>query len=129
MPNMCFAPRLLFFNHLQKLCVLVSITRFVTVVARGCGRVCWCRRKIRLIEDIAKCRHLKQLTCKGTLRQMFICKRHRTPNPPPPPYTLYLCIHGVGWGGGELNRREGERGNSSQSWVENTNMTDCISSL
>jgi hypothetical protein len=39
MPNMCFAPRHLFFNHLQKLCVLVSITRFVTVVARGGGVV------------------------------------------------------------------------------------------
>jgi hypothetical protein len=30
------------------------------------------RRKIRLIEGNAKCRHLKQLTCKVTLRQMFI---------------------------------------------------------
>jgi hypothetical protein len=28
-----------------------------------------------------------------------------------------------------MNQREGERDNSSQSWVENTNMTDCISSL
>jgi hypothetical protein len=31
--------------------------------------------------------------------------------------------------GAELNQREGESGNSSQSWVENTNVTDCISSL
>jgi hypothetical protein len=29
-------------------------------------------RKIRLIEGNAKCRHLKELTCKGTLRQVFI---------------------------------------------------------
>ncbi len=29
----------------------------------------------------------------------------------------------------KLNQREGQRGNSSQSWVENTNMTGCISSL
>jgi hypothetical protein len=42
----------------------------------------------------AKCRHLKKLTCKGTLRQVFICLRpppllrHHTP----PPYTLYTCI-------------------------------------
>ncbi len=28
-------------------------------------------RKIRLIEVNAKCRHLKTLTCKGTLRQLF----------------------------------------------------------
>ena len=30
------------------------------------------RRKIRLIEGNAKCRHLKKLTCKETLRQKFI---------------------------------------------------------
>jgi hypothetical protein len=30
------------------------------------------RRKIRHIEVITKCRHLKLLTCKGTLRQVFI---------------------------------------------------------
>ncbi len=29
----------------------------------------------------------------------------------------------------EVNQREGKRGNSSQRWIENTNMTDCISSL
>ncbi len=29
------------------------------------------RRKIRVIEGNAKCRHLKKLTCKGTLRQML----------------------------------------------------------
>jgi hypothetical protein len=28
-----------------------------------------------------------------------------------------------------VNTREGWRGNSSQNWVENTNMTDCISRL
>ncbi len=28
-----------------------------------------------------------------------------------------------------MNQRAGERGNSSQSWVKNTNMTDWISSL
>jgi hypothetical protein len=37
---------------------------------------------MRLIEDNAKCRHLKKLTCKGTLRQefkLFICLRPRNP--------------------------------------------------
>jgi hypothetical protein len=29
--------------------------------------------KIRLIDGNAKCRRLKKLTCKGTLRQVFIC--------------------------------------------------------
>jgi hypothetical protein len=45
------------------------------------------RRKIRLVEDNAKCRHLKFFTCKGTLRQVFIFMRKRTPPPPPPHYT------------------------------------------
>jgi hypothetical protein len=35
---------------------------------------------IEYIDTKAKCRHLKRLTCKGTLRQVFICLR-----PPPPP--------------------------------------------
>jgi hypothetical protein len=79
------------------------------------------RRKIRLLEEIAKCRHLKKLTCKGTLRQLFIYPRPRTPSPPPPLHTvMYMGV------GGDLNQREGEieKSNSSQSWVENTNMTD-----
>ncbi len=36
-------------------------------------------------------------------------------------------IQGRGEGGGELNQREGLRGKSLQSWVENTTMTDCFS--
>ncbi len=59
------------------------------------------------------------------------------PSPPmtlyPPPLThciLVYCIliHTGKGGGGEMNMREGKRGNSSQSRVENsTNMTECIS--
>ncbi len=67
------------------------------------------RRKIRLVVGKAKCRHL--LTCKETLRYVFICLRPRTPYPPLHTaymYTVYL--------GGELNQREVKRGNSSQSW-------------
>jgi hypothetical protein len=76
----------------------------------------------------------KKLTCKMTLRQVFICLMPRTRTP-----LLTHCIRVYGIlnylftqgreEGGELNQREGERGNSSQSWVENTNMNDCISSL
>jgi hypothetical protein len=49
----------------------------------------------------------------------------------PPAVTHCICvysllIHTGKGGGGELNQREGERENSSQSWVENTNTTDCI---
>jgi hypothetical protein len=43
-------------------------------------------------------------------------------------YTVYLFTQGRG-GWGELNKSEGKRGNSSQSWVENTNMTDFIACL
>jgi hypothetical protein len=67
-------------------------------------------RKIRLIEGNEKCRHLKKLTCKGALRQVFICLRLRTPYPSPHPtdcnvYAVYLFTQGGG--GGELNQREG----------------------
>ncbi len=44
------------------------------------------RREIRLIESNAKCRYLKKLACKGTLRQEFICLR--------PPPLLGFCL---GW--------------------------------
>jgi hypothetical protein len=36
-------------------------------------------KKIRFIEGNAKCRHQKKFPCKGTLRQVFICLRPRTP--------------------------------------------------
>jgi hypothetical protein len=53
--------------------------------------ICQQRRKLRLIDDNATYRHLKKLTCKVTLRRVFICLRPRTPYPPPP-YTLYMYI-------------------------------------
>jgi hypothetical protein len=74
----------------------------------------------------------KKLTFKGSLRQVFICLRPRTPYPPLHTvyvYTVYLFTQRKVKGWGELNQREGQRGNSSQSWFESTNMTDCISSL
>ncbi len=62
---------------------------------------------------------------------MWLCGR--TPyHPPPPLYTVYVFtvyLFTQGRGGGKLNQREGHRGNSPQSWVKNTNMTDGISSL
>jgi hypothetical protein len=75
----------------------------------------------------------KKSTYKGTLRQMSICLRSRTPYTSPPPshcIRVYKYSYSLReGGGGELNQREGERGNSSQSWVENTYMTDSISNL
>jgi hypothetical protein len=40
--------------------------------------------------------HLQKLTCKGTLRQVFICLRPRTPYPLV--YTVYLFTEGKGEG-------------------------------
>ncbi len=90
------------------------------------------RRRIGLIEGNAKCRHFKNWQIKGLSDRCLSVWR---PEPHiPPPYTLYTLIqysysHRERGSGGGWNLREGERGNSSQSWVENTNMTDCISSL
>jgi hypothetical protein len=80
---------------------------------------------INYIDTKAKCSHLKKLTCKGTLRQVFICLSYI----PLPLHTVYVhvLIH-IG-DGGELNQREGERGNRSQSWVENTNMAECTQEI
>jgi hypothetical protein len=69
------------------------------------------RRRNRLIERNAKCRYLKNFTCKGTLRQVFYLSEapSHDPIPPPPHYTLYTCfsklIHTER--GGELTKREG----------------------
>jgi hypothetical protein len=66
------------------------------------------RRRIRMIESIAKCIYLKKLTCKGALRQVFYLSE--APSPPPilahtPPslhtvyvYTIYLFTQGKGGG-------------------------------
>jgi hypothetical protein len=74
----------------------------------------------------------KKFNCNGTLRQVFICLR--TPpllRPIPPLFTRCIRVYCTVClftqrRGGEMNQREGWRGNSSQSWVENTNMTGCI---
>ncbi len=50
------------------------------------------RRKIRIIESNAKYRHLKKLTCKGTLRLEFICLKPRTPYIPLTHYIRVYCI-------------------------------------
>jgi len=68
------------------------------------------RRKIRLIEGNAK-----NCPIKGLCRRFYLSEAK---NPIPPPlYTLctvYLFTPGRGEGE-EVNQREGERGNSSQS--------------
>ncbi len=90
----------------------------IMIVPIGC-------RKIKLIEGSAKCHHLNKFTCKGTLRQVFICLWPKTPGTP---YLVYILIHTErGWG--ELIQIKGQRGNSSQSLIDNTKITDCISFL
>ncbi len=89
------------------------------------------RRKIRLTEGIAKCRHPKKLTYNFAAGVYF--SEAQNPIPPPPlthsirEYSIHVLIHtGKRGRAGELNQREVERGNSSQSWVKNNNMIDCI---
>ncbi len=60
-------------------------------------------RKLRNIESSAKWRHLKKLTSKGTLRQVFTCLRSRTLHTPHLHiiymYSVYLFSQGRGEGG------------------------------
>jgi hypothetical protein len=92
------------------------------------------RRKIRLIEGNAKGRHLKKLTCKGTLQKLFICLRPRTPSP------LTHCIREDSilihsGNGGEARveperRGEGQQGREQiTKLAENTNKTECTQEI
>ncbi len=75
----------------------------------------------------------KKLTCNGTSRQIFICRRPRTPPiSTPPPYILYTCtvysilIHtgkGESWTREKGREATQESRYRSQSWVESTNKT------
>jgi hypothetical protein len=90
-----------------------SMQRRRTELSRGkrcsASAVTSARGKIRRIEGNAKCRHLNKLTCKGTLRQVFICLRPRTPYPPL--YTLYTVQYTYSHReGGESLTREKVRG-------------------
>ncbi len=52
---------------------------------------------INYIDTKEKCRHLKKLTCKGTLRQVFICLR--------PPFLLGFCL---GWSSNYVGSKSGQ---------------------
>ncbi len=54
--------------------------------------------KIRLTESNAKSRHQKNFSCKGTLRQLFICLRP----PPDLDYCLWWPSHFVGSESGQI---------------------------
>jgi hypothetical protein len=69
------------------------------------------RRKIRLIEGNAKCRHPEKLTSKGTLRQVLICLRSGTPYLLPLTHCIHVLFTHRRGEGGELSQREGERSN------------------
>ncbi len=91
-------------------------------------------RKGRLIEGNAKCRHLKNWPVKGLYGRCLSVWGPITPYSPLHTIyvdTVYLFTHGRG-GGGKLNQRseEGQQGKyRSQSWVENTNMTECTQEI
>jgi hypothetical protein len=62
---------------------------FVGEVSRG-GRSLGGRRKIRLIEDNAKCRYLQKLICNGTLRRVSLSVSGLEPHTPPPLHSVYV---------------------------------------
>jgi hypothetical protein len=90
------------------------------------------RRKIRLKEGNAKCRSVKINLYRDYAAGVYLSE-DRNPIPPAPlSYCIRvysILIHTQKGKGGELYQIEREKVNSSQSGVENTNMTDCISSL
>jgi len=69
------------------------------------------RRKMRLIENKEKCRYLKSLSWKGTLRQVFICLR-------PPPLQGF-CL---GWKSKFVGSESGQKqsGKLLQNMISNT---------
>ncbi len=90
----------------------------VTYILSNCSNIVnmglW-RGLVNYVDTKAKCRHLKKFTCEGTLRQVFICLRPRTTYPPLHSVYVYYTYSLQGRGeGGELNQREGERGNAGE---------------
>ncbi len=77
------------------------------------------RRHIRPIESNAKCRYLKKLTCKGTLRPVFYLSQ--APSPPMTPYSplplhtvrirVYNILIHTGKGGG------GRWAEKNENWI------------
>ncbi len=83
----------------------IKKTRLLFVLFSGIGftkchpanKAYWLRRKIRLIEGNAKCRHLKNWSYKGNLRQVFICLKS-------PPF-LDFCL---GWSSNLVGSESGQ---------------------
>ncbi len=76
---------------------------------------------INYIDSKAKCRHLNKFTCKGICGMclsVWGLFHPMTPYPPSSHCILYTLLNREERGrGGEMNQREGLRGNSSKSWV------------
>jgi hypothetical protein len=123
---LCTAVTVEVIRHSEQFCNTVPTSKFRHMFS-------WPQRVVlvtfTLIEGNAKCRHPKKRIVKGLWRQVFIRLKPRTPYPPSHThcirvYSTCILIH-TGRGGrvGELNQREGERGNNSQSWVKPTGLT------
>ncbi len=149
------AKKLIFRNeHFQlvfKLKTILLKIRAQVIFNFGLPTICTDFRKIRLKESNVKCRYLKKidLLCWRPCifsRSWTLCiwpdseptkvlylpqwspTHLNTPNPPPATHCLNILYFHCGKRGG-MNKREGYWGNSSQKLGQNTNMTDCISSL
>jgi hypothetical protein len=68
---------------------------------------CRRRRKIRLKKSNVKCRYLKKLTCKGTLRQVFYLSEDPLPSCDPIHLNTCILYTVLIHTGGELTRKKG----------------------
>ncbi len=69
----------------------------------------------------ANCGHLKKFICKGTLRQVFICVRPRTPCSPPLTHCIRvysLLTYSHREGGGKVGRVQPERRLEGQQFTK-----------
>ncbi len=96
-------------------CVQSSFSRRISFRSPGNSSLGLKRRKIKLIEDSAKCRHQRKFNWEATLRQVFICLRPRTP--PNPPYTLYTCVQYT------YSQREGGRVEPGRRYLDGHQFT------
>ncbi len=91
---------------------------------------------INHIDTKTKMSSSKKMTCKGNLRQVFICLRPRNPYPPLTHCTVYeytVCIQGKGKGWRVEPERRGQGATQEitdpKDGLKNTNLTECTQEI